>query len=376
MNTDRIVALLSKLVSFETVSAHSNLALIDWAEAFLSDAGFEVTRVRAAEGDKAGLLARFGAGEGGVLFSAHTDVVPVEGQSWTVAPFTASVRDGRVFGRGSTDMKGFIACVLALAGTFRDHPPAMPVMIALSWDEEVGCRGIPQMIDRVVPVLGRPDLCIVGEPTSLRLCLGHKGKASYRALCHGTAGHSAMAPRFTNALHLAADLISALRSAQNRLAHEGAYDSTFDPPYSTVHAGVMRGGTALNIVPDKAEVLFEIRHLAAETPDTILSQIVAGLPEGIEIAQTGSYPGLSASEDDPAVRAFASLLPDAQPVTVAFGTEAGFYAKAGLTTVVWGPGTMDDGHQPDESIAISELAGCVDVLARLLQGGFPLVRTV
>lgn len=368
----RIEEILATLVAFPTVSARSNLALIDWVEAVLTGAGFAVTRIAARDEPKAGLLARFGTGEGGTLFSAHTDVVPVEGQRWSVEPFALTRRGDRLYGRGTTDMKGFIACVLALAETLRAAPPAHPVMIALSWDEELGCRGIPQMIDRVIPTLGRPDLCIVGEPTSMRLGLGHKGKASYRATCHGEAGHSAMAPRFTNALHLAADLIGALRVEQARLTREGAQDAAYDVPCSTVHAGLLRGGVALNIVPDHAEVDFEIRHLAAESAEEILLRITSGLPAGIEIAQTGAYPGLDTDPAVPAIARFAALLPAAAPVKVSYGTEAGFFAALGLPTVVCGPGTMDDGHQPDESIARSELALCAGVLAGMTRG----IRTI
>lgn len=360
-----LLPLLDRLIGFPTVSSQSNLALIDWAGAQLSDAGFAVTRIPSACGTKAGLLARFGTGPGGTLLSAHTDVVPVEGQDWTVAPFALTRRGARLHGRGTTDMKGFIACVLALAEGLRARPPARPVMVALSWDEELGCRGIPQMIDRVIPVLGRPGLCVVGEPTLLRMATGHKGKASYRAICHGTAGHSALAPRYRNALHPAAELVLALRAAQERLLREGLRDPDQDPPCATVHAGVLRGGVALNVVPDRAELLFEIRHLAQERPEDILASIP--VPEGVEIACTGAYPGL---ETDPArLGALAKLLPDPVPVKLAYGTEAGYFAGLGIPTAVCGPGTMEDGHQPDESIAEAELHACLALLERLVRAG-------
>ncbi|MCO6187853.1 acetylornithine deacetylase [Rhizobium sp. L1K21] len=349
----RIKPLLEKLIAFPTIAGQSNLDLIDWAQDLLTAAGFAVTIVPARDGPKAGLLARFGEGDGGTLFSAHTDVVPVDGQNWTTDPFALVERAGRYIGRGTTDMKGFIACVLALAETLRETPPAKPVMIGLSWDEELGCRGIPEMIGTVIPTLGKPDLCIVGEPTLMRPVLGHKGKASYRATFKGTPGHSAMAPYLTNALHGAADFILSLKNLQGALAETGAHDEAFDPPFSTVHAGVARGGVALNIVPDHAEVLFEIRHLAGETPDRILSGLVP--QEGADIICTGQYPGLSGSADDPVVAGFLATLPDAHPATVAFGTEAGYFAGLGIPTVVCGPGTMDDGHQPDESIATDQL---------------------
>ncbi|WP_218124859.1 acetylornithine deacetylase [Alloyangia pacifica] len=368
MMQPRVEELLARLVAFPTVSASSNLALIDWVQEFLQDAGFCVTRIDAQDAPKAGLLAKFGAGDGGTLLSAHSDVVPTEGQDWSVDPFALTPRGDRLHGRGTTDMKGFVACVLALAESFRETPPARPVSIALSWDEEVGCRGIPQMIDHVIPVLGKPDLCVVGEPTLMRLAVGHKGKASYRATCHGEPGHSAMAPRFINALHLAADLITALRREQTRLLAEGAQDGAYDIPSSTVHAGKMRGGVALNIVPELAEVDFEIRHLAAEQPQDILERIRSVLPEGVDIAQVSAYPGLDSDPALPAIRRLAALLPDPTPIKVSYGTEAGFFAAQKIPTVVCGPGTMNDGHQPDESIARDQLGLCSDVLNRLVRG--------
>ena len=366
MMTDmtRTIEILARLVAFPTVSARSNLDLIDWVQELLSGAGFEVARITSDCGEKAGLLARFGAGQGGVLLSGHTDVVPVEGQVWTVPPFELTRCGDRLHGRGSTDMKGFVACALALAETLRDSPPAQPVMLALSWDEEIGCRGIPHMIDHVIPTLGRPELCIVGEPTMMRPGTGHKGKVSYLATCRGQAGHSAMAPRFTNALHLAADLIQSLRAEQARLLREGAQDQAYDPAVSTTHAGTIQGGVALNVVPDHAEVAFEIRHLASESPDDILANIRASLPAGIEIRETGRYPGLESEPGHAALAAFCGGLPDARPVKLAYGTEAGFFARAGIPTLVCGPGTMDDGHQPDEVVTFDQLAQCSRVLRR------------
>jgi acetylornithine deacetylase len=309
--------LLDRLVGFETVAGTSNLDLIDWAQTRLQTAGFRVERINAPCGTKAGILARFGSRDGGVLFSAHTDVVPVEGQAWSGDPFRLRRSAERVSGRGTTDMKGFIACLLALADGLRAHPPARPVAIALSWDEEIGCLGIPHMLDRVVPVLGRPDLCVVGEPTSLRLGIGHKGKGAYEAVCRGEPGHSSLAPRFTNALHLAADLIAALRREQARLAREGARDPAFDIPYSTVHAGLLRGGTALNMMPERAELVFEIRHIASETPQAILAALTRDLPEAIEITARYAYPGLETDPLHPAHARLRGLLADPAPVKAA-----------------------------------------------------------
>lgn len=365
----RILAHLEALVAFPTVSSESNLELIAHVRAHLAACGFAVTEIAAAGAPKAGLLARIGP-QGGVLLSAHSDVVPVAGQSWSLAPFALTRRGGRVHGRGTTDMKGFLAVVLALAEGFRATPPARGVALALSWDEEVGCRGIAELAPHVTRVLGRPDLVIVGEPSRMRPARAHKGKVSYRATARGEAGHSASAPAFRNALHPAAELILAIRAEQAHLSAAGAQDPSQVPPSSTIHAGVMRGGSALNIVPDSAEVLFEIRHLAEETPEEILERMLARLaPEAraaLAVEETGRYPGLAADLAHPAFAPLLAALPDPRPTAIAFGTEAGAFAALGLPTVVCGPGTMDDGHQPDESIEVAELALCGAVLARLV----------
>ena len=361
----RETEILARLVGFPTLTGGPNLELIDWVQALLTGAGFGVTRVLSADGQKAGLLAKFGDGDGGVLFSAHSDVVPVEGQDWSSDPFTLTERDGRLVGRGATDMKGFLACVLARAERLAAAPPTRPVMIALSWDEELGCRGIPEMIDLVLPILGRPDLVIVGEPTALRLCTGHKGKAAYRAICRGTPGHSALAPRFTNALHLATDLVMALRRVQARLSESGAREPDYEIGYSTLHVGRMSGGVALNMVPETALVDFEIRHVAADRPEALLAEVMDGLPDGIAVDQINAYPGLAADPDAPAIAALAAQLDDPTPIKVSYGTEAGFFAGLGLPTIVCGPGDMADGHQPNESIALGELTRCAALIARL-----------
>lgn len=358
--------ILARLVGFPTLTGGPNLELIDWVQALLTSAGFAVTRVPSADGAKAGLLAKYGEGEGGVLFSAHSDVVPVEGQDWHGDPFTLVEQEDRLVGRGATDMKGFLACVLTRAERVRMEPPARPMMISLSWDEELGCRGIPEMIDKVMPVLGRPDLVVVGEPTGLRLCIGHKGKAAYRATCRGEPGHSAMAPQFTNALHLASDLVSALRRVQARVAANGAREAGYEIGHSTLHAGRMWGGVALNMVPETAVVEFEIRTVADEAPETLLAEVMEGLPEGIEVDRVNAYPGLAADPDNPDIAALAELVDIPTPIKVSYGTEAGFFAALGLPTVVCGPGNMADGHQPNESIAVSQLVECSALIDRLM----------
>ena len=370
-----IIDILTKLVGFKTVANESNLELIDWVEHFLVKACFQIQRIPSLCGRKAGLLAKFGNGDGGILYSAHSDVVSTEGQDWTSDPFVLQRSGDKVIGRGTTDMKGFLACVLAQARKCRDMPPAKPFMIALSWDEEIGCRGIPHMIDQVVPFLGYPDLVIVGEPTEMQLCLGHKGKVSYKAICYGEAGHSALAPNFKNALHVAAKFILETSDLQLRLAKSGARDDAYSIPYSTVHAGIIRGGVTLNIVPATAEVSFEIRHLTTEEPANILSELDTN-SESMKISTVYQYPGLSTNEADPVWKSVQALTNVPGPIKVAFGTEAGFFANIGLRTVVIGPGSMDsDGHQPDEGIDIDQLRKCSD-FCRTLQHGLQSVLRV
>lgn len=365
---ENIIEVLTRLVGFETITDGPNLDMIDWVQGFLTDAGFAVSRIPSPCGTKAGLLAKFGSGDGGVLYSAHSDVVPVAGQNWSGDPFTLRQDGDRLIGRGATDMKGFLACVLVHAQQLKASPPDRPYMIALSWDEEIGCRGIPHMIDQVIPTLGRPDLVIVGEPTEMHLCIGHKGKSAYKAICTGEAGHSALAPHFKNALHDAAKVIAALQEVQADIAKHGARDEAYDVAYSTVHAGKMTGGVALNIVPEHAEIDFEIRFLAADDPEQILTQIAAKAPEDVRLEKQNAYPGFMTDPSGEMCERAAQFLDVKTPIKVAFGTEAGFFAELGLDTVVCGPGSMTaDGHQPDEGVAIAQLVRCAQFVARLSQ---------
>lgn len=375
----RTLEMLERLIAFDTVSARSNLELIGYVEGHLTERGFTVARIPDPGGQKAGLYAERGPAGPGVLLSAHTDVVPVAGQDWTHEPFRLT-RDGdRLHGRGTTDMKGFVASVLALAEKAARVDLKEPLKIVLSYDEEVGCTGIRKMLDRLVPLIGRPRACIVGEPTEMRVAVGHKGKAALRATCHGESGHSALAPRFLNALHLATDFVAALRRLQEDLAERGARDPAYDVPYSTVHVGVLSGGTALNIVPDRALLDFELRHLAADRAEDMLARVTAAAEQvaepyrpafpgaRIEVAQVNAYPGLDQA-GDAAVVAYARRLARTDGVTkVAFGTEAGFFQSLGIPTLVCGPGSMEgQGHKPDEYITLGQLAACDAMMARLL----------
>ncbi len=371
--------ILARLVGFDTVSARSNLALIGYVEDFLKARGFETARVPDTTGKKAGLLASLGPEGAGVLLSAHSDVVPVEGQLWTRDPFRLTAEGDRLYGRGTTDMKGYLAAMLAAADRAASRPLKEPLKLAISYDEEVGCIGIAEMIDAVVPALGRPRACIVGEPTEMQVAVGHKGKAALRAVCHGEAGHSALAPKFVNAVHLAADFIQELRALQDRLAETGARDDDYAIPYTTVHVGPVSGGTALNIVPDRAVIRFEHRHLAADRPEDIermMGEAAEGVsaryrarfPEArIEIEREFSYPGLDVAPEAEVVRLAQAFAGTSGATKVAFGTEAGFFDALGIPTIVCGPGSMEgQGHKPDEFVETRQLAACDAMMDRVL----------
>lgn len=372
--------ILDKLIGFDTVSRNSNMDLALFAEAHLKERGFTVQRIKDPDADKMGLYAEIGPGGDGVVLSAHTDVVPVDGQSWTRDPFRLT-RDGdRVYGRGATDMKGYVASVLALADRAAKSNLREPLKIVLSYDEETGCVGIQRMLDRLAPMIGTPRACFVGEPTSMRVATGHKGKAALRATCHGQPGHSALAPQFANALYMAADFIIGLRDLQAAYARNGNRDPGFDVPYTTFHVGQISGGTALNIVPDRAGLIFEYRHLEADKASLISQQIHAAAnraavpfrdryPDArIEVEIYNAYPGLDVSPTEAVVLYAQKLAQSTGTIKVSFGTEGGYFGKLGIPTIVCGPGSMEgQGHQPDEYLELEQLANCDAMMGRLLK---------
>ncbi|MDQ2093702.1 acetylornithine deacetylase [Rhodalgimonas zhirmunskyi] len=365
-----ILAHLERLVGFASVVGRSNVEIAEYVAGVLGAAGAQVHVIE--EGDKRGILAAIGPeGPGGIMLSGHMDVVPVEGQDWSSDPFRLRREGGRVYGRGTTDMKGFLAAMLA--GAERAGGGAVlaaPLKFAFSWDEEAGCLGIPVMLDRLEQTVGAPDLCIVGEPTQMQIATGHKGKTFLKAEFTGEAGHSADAPQYRNALHGAAEFIGALRAEQARLAETGARDAGFGTPYTTVHAGIMRGGTALNIVPDHAEVRFEIRNLAADDPEEIMARL---RQEGARIGDAtitveNAYPGLAVAENSAEVARMRSFLPaDAGLTKVSYGTEAGYFAARGVPALVCGPGDMAQGHKPDEFIEIAQLDACERMIDKVIE---------
>ncbi len=372
--------ILERLVAFDTVSAKPNMELMIYVQAILNDAGIASDLIPDADGGKANLYASVGPdGTGGVMLSGHTDVVPVEGQNWTHPPFALSEGDGRLYGRGTCDMKGFVACAIATMVTAAKRPLKVPLHLALSYDEEVGCLGVRSLVEMLAQAPMRPRMCIVGEPTGMQVATGHKGKIALRATCIGREGHSALAPMALNALHLGADYMNALRGIQARLATAGLRDGDYDVPYTTVHVGKMNGGVQVNIVPNTCILDFEIRSLADEDTDALITEMKAAaeaivtplraeFPEAeIRVERLWDYPGLGTSSDAAVVNFVKSLTGGNETIKVAFGTEGGLFDKVlGIPTVICGPGSMAQGHKPDEFVSLDQLARCQAMLDRLL----------
>lgn len=372
-----VLKTLEDLIGFETITAGPNRDIIRYISDFLSARGAKITQIAGRDGDKSGLVASLGPEtEGGIVLSGHTDVVPVTGQAWTRPAFALTKTEDRIYGRGTTDMKGFLACMLHAADLAADTDLSAPLKLVFSYDEEIGCVGIQKMAPSLPGLLGAPRACFVGEPTGMQVALGHKGKSAFKATCHGQPGHSALAPNFVNAIHLASDLVVVLRQLQKKLKAQGARDSAYAIPYSTVHVGQITGGQALNIVPEHAELVFEIRHLGGDDVASLMAEINAALPgildpfQGaghIEIEELTSYPGLEIDARNPAVPLCQRLALATDVTKVAFGTEAGVFQNLGIPTVVCGPGSMEgQGHKPDEYIELSELTACARMMERVV----------
>jgi acetylornithine deacetylase len=371
--------LLAKLIAFNTVSRESNLALIAFIHDYLNDLGVACELDYNAERTKANLFATLGPKDrGGVVLSGHTDVVPVAGQAWTVEPFQLTERDGKLYGRGSADMKGFIASVLAAVPRFLAQPLSVPVHLAFSYDEEVGCLGVRSLLAELEQRPHKPIACIIGEPTELKPVLGHKGKLAMRCQVQGAACHSAYAPQGVNAIEYAARLIGKLGEIGEQLAHRQLHDSRFDPPFSTVQTGVIQGGRALNIVPAECQFDFEIRALPDFDAQQVVDQLadyaqshllpsmrVRSAETSIAFQPLSAYPGLATDLHSQVAELLALISGSREFGTVAFGTEGGLFNQAGIPTVVCGPGSMDQGHKPDEFVSQEQLDGCDAMLGRL-----------
>ncbi|MGI9488587.1 MAG: acetylornithine deacetylase [Geminicoccaceae bacterium] len=369
--------LLTHLVAFDTTSRNSNLHLISFIQDFLDRYGISSELVANDEGTKANLFASIGpVDRPGVVFSGHTDVVPVDDQDWSSDPFTLTVRGDRLFGRGAADMKGFVAVALSLVPSLVNRRLERPVHFAFSYDEEVGCKGVPRLLDHMMkrlPVL--PVGCIVGEPTGMRVANGHKGKAGYRCTIKGKASHSALNHLGVNAVEIAAEVVARLRQMNLDFRTRGPFFDGYEPPHCTVSTGVMKGGTALNIVPSSCTFEFEFRLMPGQDAERLLSDVqefvattlIPGMNAIAEEAAVDwhelmSYPALGSDSEAPIERIACALTDTVLPVKLSFGTEAGYFASRGVPSIVCGPGHMIVAHKPDEYVDLQQLSACSSFL--------------
>jgi acetylornithine deacetylase len=379
--TDRIRKLLTDLVGFDTVSDKSNLALVDHVEDYLRSHGVSAQRITDSTGQKAALWVTIGpADKPGIVLSGHTDVVPVAGQNWSHDPFTLTERDGKLYGRGSADMKGFVAVCLAMVPEMARAKLAAPIHLALSYDEEVGCVGVRPLLDEVNKLPVKPLACFVGEPTLMQVAIGHKGKHALRAIVRGQACHSSLAPQGVNAVEYAAELITEIRRRAQEISNGAAYDRLYDIPHTTLLTSIVHGGTALNIVPDTCELQFEARGLgvneAKEVTDGIVawaaSELVPAMQSanpdcGVDFEQILQYPALAIQPGNPLVTFAKTLAGRNDHIKVSYGTEAGlFVAIADIPSVVIGPGAIAQAHRPDEYVEIAQLERCAEMIEKLI----------
>ena len=370
--------LLEKLVAFDTTSAKTNLPLIGFVKEYLAGHGIDAALVPTPDGQKASLFATIGpAGIPGIGLSGHTDVVPVTGQEWTSDPFTLTERDGKLYGRGACDMKGFLACVLAMVPDFKSRALKTPVHIVFSYDEEVGCTGVRPMIAELGSRLTRPRLVVVGEPTSMGIVDSHKGAARFRTTITGREAHSSMAHIGVNAIHYAGLLIAELGRIEEELS-AGRHDERFTPPYSTLQIGLIEGGRAQNIVPRHCSFSWEVRSLPGfDTAEVIRrferfvqtrclpSMQAIGRDTGIETVAVNGIPAFSSGANSEAVSLALKLMGQNATHAVSYGTEAGLFQAGGCDSVICGPGAIEQAHRPDEFLAVGELDRCMAFLAKL-----------
>jgi acetylornithine deacetylase len=379
----RLAALeiLERLVAFDTESSKSNLALIDWVSGYLERWGVPHRLVPSAAGDKAALFATIGPmQDGGVVLSGHTDVVPVTGQAWTTDPFTLRVADGRAYGRGAVDMKGFCALALAAVPDFQAAALRRPIHVLLSYDEETTCLGVADTIARFGADLPRPGAVIVGEPTDLEVADAHKSIVTYFTTVHGHEAHSSKPMLGANAVMAAAELVSELNRIADLMIARGDASGRFDPPATTVHVGTIQGGTARNILPKVCTFHWEFRGLPdldmAEIPGLFARKVESVARERlnrygdygrIETVEEVAVPGLAPEPGSDAERLALRVAGRNRTISVPYATEAGRFQVAGIPTVVCGPGSIDQAHQPDEYITLQALEDGAAFMRRLAE---------
>jgi len=379
--------MIERLIAFNTVSRDSNLGLIEWVRDYLHSHGAKTRLTHDASGKKANLFATLGdSPKPGLILSGHTDVVPVDGQQWDTDPFSATEKAGRLYARGSADMKGFIGIILNQAPQFvaalnADRLDA-PLHYALSYDEEVGCLGVRSLIRDLQDNGIRPAGCVVGEPTSMQPIIAHKGTHRFRCSVRGREAHSSYVTHGVNAIEYAARLIVYIRQIADRLAQLEQRDYGFTVPYSTLSTGVIRGGIAANVIPKDCDFQFDMRTLPQASPDALYQEIRAYAetlakemraidPEsGIDLLWASQTVGLAAAESDAIVQWAMQLSRNPTVGKVSYGTEAGLFQQMGVPSVICGPGDIAEAHRPNEFVALEQLARCEAFMQRILETGY------
>lgn len=375
------LAWIEKLIAIDTSSRLSNLPLIQLVERELEALGVNPIVCPSPLGDKANLVATIPAADGttagGLVLSGHTDVVPTDGQSWASDPFAATVRDGKVYGRGSADMKGFIAVVLSMVPAMLRASLSQPIHIALSYDEETGLQGGAQMIEDFRGLGLTPQFCIVGEPTNMQVVTGHKGIALVDITVRGRAAHSSLAPRVVNAVTYGARIVDFIGNLADEFRDDGPFDEAYDIPFSTASVNSFAGGGEGNTVPAESHLRLDFRTFTLD-PNDVLQRIhkrVSELEEqmqtldneaSIEITDVAMAPGLDNNPDAPVIQLLTSSGAICEGGKKAYATEAGFFHEAGISTVVCGPGDIEQAHRTDEFVSIAQLMACEEILGKLI----------
>ncbi len=362
------------LVAFDTTSRDSNLELVEHVERHLESLGIASTRIPNPEGTKANLLATIpaadGSTSGGIVLSAHTDVVPVDGQQWSSEPFAPEVRDGRLYARGSADMKSFLGVVLVKAADMVAQPLAEPIHLALSYDEEIGCVGAIDLVDRLASQGGLPRGCVVGEPTSMRVVRGHKSMNVFRIDVRGVAAHSSLTPQGENAVAAAAELVRFVQGVGDEMREQGPFDDGYVVPYTSVSVNRIDGGIAINTIPAECTIHFEFRALPTVDHAALVERFRAECARveadmrsrfaeaSVTLTTTAAAPGVDTAADAEIVGLAAAWGATPSDEKVTYGTEAGLFANAGIPTIVCGPGDIAQAHAPDEFIDLEQIAAC------------------
>ena len=371
---------LRALIGFDTVSKNPNRPLIEHMAVHFRKLGAEITLVPDESGQKGNLVARFGPeDQPGVVLSGHTDVVPANEETWLTPPFSMDERDGRLYGRGACDMKGFAACVMAAAPTFAAADLKRPLYLCFSYDEEVGCLGAPDIARHLAALPVPPELAIIGEPSMMKLVTGQKGKIAMRAQVTGTSGHSSFAPEHVNAIEYAAQAIAKISERGQRYEVEGPFDADFTVPHATMLATMIEGGVATNVTPESCGFTFELRSISEMDPDADMAKLLAeiesdvGVPMAEKVAGTGitferifAYPAMGEARNTAGFTRYAHLLPE-WGGKVSYGSEGGVFEQiGGIPSVIVGPGSIAQAHRPNEYVELDQLGLCVDFLRDII----------